>query len=257
MSGEDQLIQIAIVSDDKKLAGALRALTGVCCASMGKLCRCALVSDLEAFAASLCPDMYAVVFSSFTGGEGDLFSLRKAAPRAGVILVSGDAASAVNGYMIEAAGFLTVPVEYNLFASAFKRACRRVRRERDKSILLEGGAWCRRVYAKDVQFVEVNGRFLIYHLFGGSVTTRGQLCGEEKLLEQMGFYRCSAKYMVNLRYVERFDGENVYVGGSKIPVSRRKKEDFSCLLGRSYSGGALAYEGRASTSVCTEEIPCK
>ena len=82
MSGEDQLIQIAIVSDDKKLAGALRALTGVCCASMGKLCRCALVSDLEAFAASLCPDMYAVVFSSFTGGEGDLFSLRKAAPRA-------------------------------------------------------------------------------------------------------------------------------------------------------------------------------
>lgn len=28
MSGEDQLIQIAIVSDDKKLAGALRALTG-------------------------------------------------------------------------------------------------------------------------------------------------------------------------------------------------------------------------------------
>ena len=101
MSGEDQLIQIAIVSDDKKLAGALRALTGVCCASMGKLCRCALVSDLEAFAASLCPDMYAVVFSSFTGGEGDLFSLRKAAPRAGVILVSADITSAVSGYMID------------------------------------------------------------------------------------------------------------------------------------------------------------
>ena len=71
----------------------------------------------------------------------------------------------VSGYMIDAAGFLALPVEYNQFASAFKRACRRVRRERDKSILLEGGTWCRRVYAKDVQFVEVNGRFLIYHLF--------------------------------------------------------------------------------------------
>ena len=170
--------------------------------------------------------MYAVVFSSFTGGEGDLFSLRKAAPRAGVILVSADITSAVSGYMIDAAGFLALPVEYNQFASAFKRACRRVRRERDKSILLEGGTWCRRVYAKDVQFVEVNGRFLIYHLFGGSVTTRGQLCGEEKLLEQMGFYRCSAKYMVNLRYVERSTAKTCTSAAARSPFRGGKRKIF-------------------------------
>lgn len=257
MSGEDQLIQIAIVSDDKKLAGALRALTGVCCASMGKLCRCALFSDLEAFAASLCPDMYAVVFSSFTGGEGDLFSLRKAAPRAGVILVSADITSAVSGYMIDAAGFLALPVEYNQFASAFKRACRRARAEKRGSVLLKEGNWCRRICIDDVQFVEVNGRFLLFHLTDGVVTVHGQLCHIENDLGRAGFYRCSAKYMVNLRHIECYDGSAVYVGESKIPVSRRKKEDFSCLLGKSYSGGALAYEGRASTSVCTEEIPCK
>ena len=136
----------------------------------------------------------------------------------------------MSGYTIDASGVLTIPVDYELFEEAFERAYNRARREDNRRFLIKDGIGCRRVYVKDVQFVEVSGRSITYHLFDGTITLRGHLCGIEKGLVQMGFYRCSANYMVNLRYIESFDRNSVRIGSREIPVSPRKKRDFYVRL---------------------------
>lgn len=227
MSRGERLIQIAIISDDEEIADTLQAFSTAYCVTKGKRCRCTVFPGLEAFAAALYPEMFAVVFSSCVSGEGALVKLRNSVPHAGILLVSGDASSAaMSGYAIDAAGVLTVPVDYELFEEAFERAYNRARREDNRRFLIKDGIGCRRVYVKDVQFVEVSGRSITYHLFDGTITLRGHLCGIEKGLEQMGFYRCSANYMVNLRYIESFDRNSVRIGSREIPVSPRKKRDF-------------------------------
>lgn len=230
MTGREKHIQIAIVSDDRAVATTFKAFCGAFCAAEELHCRCNVFSGIASFAASLYAELYTVVFSSFTEEE-DLARLRGAAPRAGVVLISDDAAAAVRGYAIEACHILPRRPDFAQFDAACRHACRRARAEKRGSVLLKEGNWCRRICIDDVQFVEVNGRFLLFHLTDGVVTVHGQLCHIENDLGRAGFYRCSAKYMVNLRHIECYDGSSVYVGESKIPVSRRKKEDFFGQLG--------------------------
>ena len=166
-------------------------------------------------------------------GEESLALLRKAAPHAGIILVSKDPANAMLGYAVEASGFLSLPLGDEALSQAFARAYRRAQEEDDGSILIKEKSGYRRVYARDVRFVQVSGHRLIFHLFDGTITTRGQLCGAEERLEKAGFFRCSANYMVNLRYVEWPNRGRVRVGSSETPVSRQKKGDlYGRLCGR-------------------------
>lgn len=233
MSMEEGLVQIAILSQDKKLSDALAASSGAYCSAFGMPCRCSVYPGAESFAAALQPEMYAVVFTDCTGGEESLALLRKAAPHAGIILVSKEPANAMLGYAVEASGFLSLPLGDEAFSQAFARAYRRAQEEDDGSILIKEKSGYRRVYARDVRFVQVSGHRLIFHLFDGTITTRGQLCGAEERLEKAGFFRCSANYMVNLRYVEWPNRGRVRVGSSEIPVSRQKKGDlYGRLCGR-------------------------
>ena len=243
MSGGERLIQIAIVSEDKQISDGIEAFCGICCAAQGKPYRCTAFADVDSFAAALYPAMYAVIISSCAGGEKALARLRAAVPQAGIILYAEDACTSMCGYAIDASGFLTLPIGYEPFAESFERACRRAQKERGNNLLVKDGWEFRRISVKDVRFVEVSGHFLIYHLFDGAVTLRGQLRGVEKRLEQEGFYRCSVKYMVNLRYIECPARNVVRVGSSEIPVSRRRRGDFYGRLRGSGRLGAPPCEG--------------
>ena len=44
------------------------------------------------------------------------------------------------------------------------------------------------------------------------------------------FFRCSVSFLINLRYVERYSGESVWVAGRKIPLSRGKKKELMAAL---------------------------
>lgn len=139
MSREERLIQVAILSDDKKISRILKKFSENCCRTKGTPCRCTVFSDLDSFSAALYPEMYTVVFSGCAGRTETLVLLRKIVPRASIILVSEDVSAAKSGYMIDASGVLSVPVGYDQFVCAFERACCRDRKENGKSLLIKEG----------------------------------------------------------------------------------------------------------------------
>ena len=71
---------------------------------------------------------------------------------------------------------------------------------------------------------------LTYHTQREEIRTRGKLSAVEQRLPADTFFRCSVSFLINLRYVERYSGESVWVAGRKIPLSRGKKKELMAAL---------------------------
>ncbi len=66
----------------------------------------------------------------------------------------------------------------------------------------------------------------IFHTTDGKYMMRESLMSLEKRLKSVFFYRCHKSFMVNLAYVDSFQGNDIYVRDQIIQVSRNKKRDF-------------------------------
>ena len=78
--------------------------------------------------------------------------------------------------------------------------------------------------------VEVQDHDLIYHTVGQDYRTKGTMRdAEESLADGMKeerFFRCNRCYLVNLDFVENFQGSDITVNGDCIQVSRARKKAF-------------------------------
>ena len=52
----------------------------------------------------------------------------------------------------------------------------------------------------------------------------------EQSLPKESFFRCSVSYLINLRYVTQFTGEQVCVAGEWLRVSRAKKRELATAV---------------------------
>ncbi len=65
---------------------------------------------------------------------------------------------------------------------------------------------------------------------------RTPLCGLEKKMPESQFFRPHRNFIINKSFVDRYDKEKPvihFVGGQKIPVSRRKKKHFEIFFTQS------------------------
>ena len=51
------------------------------------------------------------------------------------------------------------------------------------------------------------------------------------------FVRCSASFLVNLKYVRAVNGASVTVGGQELPLSNTRRKEFLAALAQ-YKGGS-------------------
>lgn len=84
--------------------------------------------------------------------------------------------------------------------------------------------------ASAVQYIEVMNHSLTYHTEQGVFSVRGKLATVEQSLPEESFFRCSVSYLINLRYVTQFTGEQVCVAGEWLRVSRSKKKELATAM---------------------------
>ena len=46
------------------------------------------------------------------------------------------------------------------------------------------------------------------------------------MVKALPFFRCHVSYLVNLRYVDRVSGNDVWVNGDRLAISRYRRKDF-------------------------------
>lgn len=143
---------------------------------------------------------------------------------------------AVNGYSVNALGYLVKPIAYNDFAMTIARALRSIKRkEKEETILLPTLEGSVRIVAEDIIYIETSGHQLIYHTQGKTYTRYAALHTAQKELEGRDFALCNRCYLVNLKYVQSVKGYTAFVNGEELQIGQPRKKEFMKALEK-YSG---------------------
>ena len=79
----------------------------------------------------------------------------------------------------------------------------------------------------EILYVEAYHRHLFIHTAKHKITICGKLKDVCEKLEGYGFVLCHQGFLVNTRYIERIDGDTIYLtGGDSVPISSRKRKGF-------------------------------
>ncbi len=144
-----------------------------------------------------------------------------------LIFVTNMAQYAVEGYTVQAAGYLVKPVAYYQFSVMMEKLLVTLDRRERSELLLSVDGGLERVDAAAVVYVEVRNHWLTYHFQDGEEkVVRGTMNEAERQLTPLGFARCNQCYLVNLSRVERVGTDTVRVNGEELAVSRSRRKNF-------------------------------
>lgn len=224
----DHILEIAVVDDlphDRERIGTLIAAYA---RQRGLSWQITGFSSGEAFLDSLTPGRFAIVFLDIVMGGMDGIEtarrLRAVEPEVLLVFVTTEADYALDGYEVEAAGFLVK--EEAQVKRRFERLMERLERRlrRDDVLELAEGTIC--LLAGDVRYAEVRDHNMVLHTRDGAEQVLRMTMEDLKpLLPQDGrFFECHRGIVVNLDRVGALERQVVTMeNGDILPISRRRR----------------------------------
>lgn len=93
------------------------------------------------------------------------------------------------------------------------------------AILVKRGGISTRVLLADIVYAEVFNRKVMLHTTGGDIEYYGKLTD---LSEQTGedFYRTHRAYLVNFKYVEKYNATTIWLEKGMVPISKKEYAGF-------------------------------
>ncbi len=158
--------------------------------------------------------------------------IREVDPDVILIFITSTVQYAVQGYTVDALGYLLKPFPYPAFAQLLDKAAARVEAKQDK-IYIHAAVGDKRVKVDcdTVSYIESQRNNVIIHCAEGDYTTAGPLKKFEEMLASHGFGKCHNAYLVNLSHVEAVLKEEIELStGEHLPISRAKKKEFMAAL---------------------------
>lgn len=147
---------------------------------------------------------------------------------------------AINGYEVNAFGFLVKPVQEYSFNYFFDRAIKKLQNDiENASIRIKTLEDYRVLRVQDIYYVEVLQHYLFYHVKRHDkekddgrvgeeiIRSRGVMKDAEKQLSGFDFFRSNISYLLNFNYVTAIKGNNVYLSDKIFSVSRSQKKIFT------------------------------
>ena len=155
-----------------------------------------------------------------------------------IIFVTQMAQYALAGYSVEALDYVVKPVNYNMFSMKMQRVLRILETRQTEYLFVKKGATGARIPMKNIYYIEVFNHTLLYHTTEGEIAVTGSrsISQLEEELKDKGFFRCHQCFLVNLSRVNSYDTQQVSVGESDVPVSRKRRSDFLKALMKYWGG---------------------
>ncbi len=158
--------------------------------------------------------------------------IRQLDPDVVIIFITSTVQYAVQGYTVDALGYVLKPVPFTQFAQLFDKAITRAHAKQkrvyvkvtanDKQIKLD----CENIY-----YIESQRNNVIIHCEDVDYVTVGPLKRFEEMLMDHGFSKCHNAYLINLSYVEAVQREEVVLTNEVVlPISRARKKEFMAAL---------------------------
>lgn len=147
---------------------------------------------------------------------------------------------AVQGYMVDALGYVLKPVPYLAFSQILGKAIKQLNVKKEKTYLnieVEGGKM--RLDINLIYYIESQRHYILIHTENGDFLAPGPLKDIEENLAAKGFAKCHNAYLVNLKHVTGIlQNSCLLTGDLELSISRTKKKAFMDAL-TDYMGGIL------------------
>lgn len=154
------------------------------------------------------------------------------------IFITSSAQFAVEGYMVDALGYILKPVPFLSFSQILNKAVRRVQKRKETHYInIDSDGGTMRFNTDSIYYIESQLHHVLLHTEKGDFTTSGPMKRMEEALKPFGFAKCHNAYLVNLKHVSgSLPNDVLLFSGTQIPVSRSRKKSFmDCLA--DYLGG--------------------
>lgn len=154
-----------------------------------------------------------------------------------IIFCSNLANYALKGYEVSALDYIVKPFNYSNIEHRLKRALNVKTDNTDNKIILKISSTENMVCAcNDIEYIEKEGNYLIFHVKKKEYKVRGSLKEYEELLPENTFASPVKGIYVNLSFVEKTTQNTVELKRTTLPLARQKKKAFISAL-FSYFGG--------------------
>lgn len=233
------MINIVLIEDEKAARDTLHNLLEEYEKERGQSFAISSYVSADEFLAEYhgnCDILFADIEMPGTDGMTAMEQVRRRDPDVIIIFVTGIARLAAQSYSVGALDYILKPAERVPLFAAMDNAMRIMGRRRRVRICVNTSDGEVYLDSAEITYIEVFGHFLVYHTGGEDVTEWATLGKPERQLSSYGFVRCSKSYLVNLKYVEGVDGDEVIVAGDRLKIGRTRYKAFMSALNE-YLGG--------------------
>ena len=159
-------------------------------------------------------------------------NIRKVDADVVIIFITSTVRYAVQGYAVDALGYVLKPVPYLQFEQLFDKAISRVMTKKEKLyIRVSVDERQLKLDCDNIYYIESQRNNVCIHCADEDYITAGPLKKYEEMLSGHGFSKCHNAYIVNLSYVEGVRKEEVLLtSGIVLPISRARKKEFMMAL---------------------------
>lgn len=231
-------MQIVICDDDRKMQDILRDKIERSCREMGVVCEITCCSSGgEVLGADRAPDvLFLDIQMPGTDGMDVAKELRRRRWNTILIFVTALSEYVYDAFDVGAFHYLVKPFTAEKLSEVLKKAVEAFeefkkqgrpagRRGTDKTILVRQGSVSAAVAVSSIVYAEVFNRKVTLHTVNGDLEYYGKLTELSEQVED-GFYRTHRAYLVNLDYVEKYDGTTIWLEQGTAPVSKKQFAGF-------------------------------
>lgn len=144
-----------------------------------------------------------------------------------LIFISSSREYVFEAYEVEAFQYLVKPVDNNKLKRVLQRAVGKLEHNSEEYIIISKEGQRKKLRLKDIYYFEIKGRIIYVHGQEGSFNYYEQIGVLEKELLEKGFFRCHKSFLINLKYVDTYNRQEIILdNGEKIILAKRRYEAF-------------------------------
>ena len=141
-----------------------------------------------------------------------------------IVFITNTPQYAIEGYKVGATDYILKPIAWFSFQESLGRALGRRDEGGYITIAMRDGRT--KLEVDRICYVEVQDHQLIYNTLDGRYEAKGTMRDAEAQLKGRHFFKCNRCYLVHLKHIDTCRGNDIFVNGDTIQVSRRQRKGF-------------------------------
>ena len=147
-----------------------------------------------------------------------------------VIITSAYEQYALKGYEFNVSDYLLKPISFERFLKAVNKVYDAVQKEEgtveaDKHIFVKYERQIKKIYLKEILFVEGEENYVYIYTLSGKVMVRSTMKHILESLPESNFLQIHKSYVVNVAHISNVEGNMLGIGEYKVPIARNYREE--------------------------------